>query len=191
MNRSDYVSAKERTRRAEEFSPHYRGAKRATQCGESATDKLQYRTTWLMRWTARHLGVAVSKAVFVSRCTLALAQTRLDLLVAGYEHALRMISTTRCRSPQALPIDEAMEICRVVNGVGRRVNAKCLERSLAARRLLLARGVDAALRIGVRRDEKGEFCAHAWLEYNNVVINDVAQVTRQFQTIHDPGVSVH
>jgi len=150
MDRSDYVSAKERTRRAEDFSPHYRGARRTAPCGESATEKLQYRTTWLMRWTLDHIQTAASRAGLIFRCGFAIARTRLDLVVAGYEHALRMIGATGCKSQHALAIDEAMELCRVVNGVGRRVNAKCLERSLAARRMLLARGVDAALRIGVR-----------------------------------------
>jgi len=191
MDRSDYISPKERTSRAEGFSPHYRGARRISECGESSTEKLQYRTTFLLRWTRDRVRDVASRLSLWTRCAMALVQTRFDLCVAGYEHSLRMINRTGRNSSHSLAIDEAMELCRVVNGVGRRVNAKCLERSLAARRMLLARGVDAALRIGVRRDEAGEFCAHAWLEYNDVVINDIAQVTRQFQTIHDPGVSVH
>ncbi len=188
MNRSDFVTPEDRARG---FSPAYRGSARGAPCDTDGNGSLQFRTAVALSWTLKRLQAGLSSAITALRCLLALAQTRFELFVVGYDHALRMISATRRKTSAALELDEAMELCRVVNGVGRRVNAKCLERSLAARRLLLAKGVDATLKIGVCRDEDGEFRAHAWLEYQNIVINDIAQVTRQFETIHDPGVSVH
>lgn len=188
MNRSDFISPQDRAR---DFSPAYRGTSRGAPCGPDDARNLQFRTAVAFRWTMKRLQSGAQIALDATRCLLALAQTKFELFVVGYDHALRMISVTRQKTHQPLELDEAIELCRVVNGVGRRVNAKCLERSLAARRLLLAKGVDAQLKIGVCRNESGEFRAHAWLEYENVVINDIAQVTRQFETIHDPGVSVH
>lgn len=46
----------------------------------------------------------------------------------------------------------------------------CLARSIVLTRLLKGQGVEARLRIGVRKDEKG-FEAHAWVEAAGIVLN--------------------
>ncbi len=47
--------------------------------------------------------------------------------------------------------------------------ATCLVRALAGQILLSQYGYDSNIKIGVSRD-KGEFEAHAWLEYGNYVV---------------------
>lgn len=47
----------------------------------------------------------------------------------------------------------------------------CLHRSLALQRMLLRRGVDARLRIGIGR-KPALFPGHAWLEVEGLVVND-------------------
>lgn len=46
----------------------------------------------------------------------------------------------------------------------------CLTNALAAHVLLARRGYVSNLRIGVTRDEKGEFTAHAWLEQEGAIL---------------------
>jgi hypothetical protein len=49
-------------------------------------------------------------------------------------------------------------------------HATCLTKALAAQILMARFGHKPLLRIGVRRDESGNFQAHAWLEDGGVVI---------------------
>ena len=46
----------------------------------------------------------------------------------------------------------------------------CLTNALAAHVLLARRGYVSNLRIGVTRDDKGEFTAHAWLEQEGEIL---------------------
>ena len=59
-----------------------------------------------------------------------------------------------------------------VRTVGRAfpVISTCLTNALAAHVLLARRGYRSNLRIGVTRDEKGEFTAHAWLEQEGAIL---------------------
>ena len=50
--------------------------------------------------------------------------------------------------------------------------APCLQRSLALREWLSRGDIDTELKLGVRRDKRGAFMAHAWLEYEGKIIND-------------------
>jgi len=49
--------------------------------------------------------------------------------------------------------------------------ATCLTRALALQVLLHHGGYPAALQIGVRKDEKGQFQAHAWVESQGRIID--------------------
>jgi hypothetical protein len=60
------------------------------------------------------------------------------------------------------------------------LRSSCLPRTIVLWNLLRRRGTATDLRIGVRCDSQGEFQAHAWLEWNGEVLNDVADVGRQY-----------
>jgi len=60
----------------------------------------------------------------------------------------------------------------------------CLRRSLALRLLLARRGVEAGLVLGVRK-EGAAIEGHAWLQINGTVINDRADIARQFTPLQD------
>lgn len=186
--RADYLGASDRLGGHNSLEDEHSSRVR---CGDGSARAPQFRTVFWARQVGQRCGAAMGTLWLLLRCVTALLRTRLDLYIAGYDHTLRMITAEQRNVESPMPVDEVLDLCRVVNGVGMRLGSKCLERSLAARRLLLLRGVDARLIIGVRRADGGEFMAHAWLEHNNVIVNDIAQVTRDFQTIHDPGVSVH
>jgi hypothetical protein len=50
------------------------------------------------------------------------------------------------------------------------LGSTCLSTALVAQALLQRHGYEAKLRLGVRRDLKGVFTAHAWLEREGIVI---------------------
>jgi Transglutaminase-like superfamily len=56
----------------------------------------------------------------------------------------------------------------------------CLKQSLVLWILLRSQGIISELRIGVQR-ESTKFSAHAWVEYQGVVLNDTDDVRQRFQ----------
>ncbi|WP_310423349.1 lasso peptide biosynthesis B2 protein [Chamaesiphon sp. VAR_48_metabat_135_sub] len=56
----------------------------------------------------------------------------------------------------------------------------CLKQSLVLWILLRSQGIISELRIGVQR-ESDKFSAHAWVEYQGVVLNDTEDVRQRFQ----------
>lgn len=57
--------------------------------------------------------------------------------------------------------------------------ANCLQRSFVLWWLLRRRGIDTQLRIGVRK-RGARFEAHAWLEYDGIVLNDDADISTRY-----------
>lgn len=60
--------------------------------------------------------------------------------------------------------------------------ARCLQRSLALLWWLGSRGVGAELQIGVRKDGR-ELQAHAWVEYQGMVLNDHQHIPTVFSPL--------
>jgi hypothetical protein len=63
--------------------------------------------------------------------------------------------------------------------------ANCLKRSMVLWYLLRRQGIVSELRIGVQ-NEVGKFQAHAWVEYQNVVLNDNQNVRQHFAMFERP-----
>ena len=63
--------------------------------------------------------------------------------------------------------------------------SNCLKQSLVLWQLLHRQGIESELRIGVRRD-RGEFEAHAWVEYQGIALNEVRDVREDFVTFNSP-----
>jgi len=61
------------------------------------------------------------------------------------------------------------------------LRSSCLPRTIVLWSLLRQRGIATDVRIGARGNSQGEFQAHAWLEWNGEVLNDVADVGRQYR----------
>ena len=64
------------------------------------------------------------------------------------------------------------------------VTTTCLQRTMALWWLLRWHGLDSQIRIGAVRSEEG-ILAHAWLERNEVVVNDRADVAGRFMAFKD------
>jgi Transglutaminase-like superfamily len=58
--------------------------------------------------------------------------------------------------------------------------ANCLKQSLVLWFLLRAQGIISELRIGVQT-ESAKFAAHAWVEYQGIVLNDTDDVHQRYQ----------
>ncbi|NKB18796.1 MAG: lasso peptide biosynthesis B2 protein [Pseudanabaena sp. CRU_2_10] len=63
--------------------------------------------------------------------------------------------------------------------------ANCLKRSLVLWYLLRRQGIVSELRIGVQQGGV-EFQAHAWVEYQNIVLNDTPNVRQHFVMFERP-----
>jgi hypothetical protein len=63
--------------------------------------------------------------------------------------------------------------------------ANCLKQSLVLWILLRFQGIISELRIGVQR-ESNKFSAHAWVEYQGVVLNDTDDVHQRFHAFDRP-----
>jgi hypothetical protein len=67
--------------------------------------------------------------------------------------------------------EKALKLARAVTRASNYVpKATCLTQALTVQALLRREGLSADLHIGVAKDEKGQFQAHAWLENNGTII---------------------
>lgn len=89
---------------------------------------------------------------------------RIALWIAPFRWLQRQVARrSRMRSTRAFVAPE--RIVWAVRATARRVpRATCLTQALAGKLLLEQNGCPVELRIGVGRDDAGQFRAHAWLE---------------------------
>ena len=66
------------------------------------------------------------------------------------------------------------------------LRSSCLPRTIVLWSLLRRRGIATDIRIGASSNSQGELQAHAWLEWNGEVINDVADVGSQYVPFNRP-----
>ena len=83
------------------------------------------------------------------------------------------LSITRSENERTAPPDAVTLTARLVNSADRHglVHATCLAKSLTLWWLLERQGVDAQLRVGIRKDNE-KFQAHAWVERDGVALNE-------------------
>jgi len=87
---------------------------------------------------------------------------------------------------QAKPRLQAEEILRLLQAAARRcpVGSTCLTRALAGQLLLRKAGIESRLCIGVMRDQRRAFQAHAWLERDgNVILGGSDEEIRQWSLL--------
>ncbi|HYJ80996.1 MAG TPA: lasso peptide biosynthesis B2 protein [Longimicrobiaceae bacterium] len=117
-----------------------------------------------------------------SYARLPAAERRLALravaLVVAFRIALWTLPASRVLAaaprPRARPAHAGIapeRIARLVRAGARRIPAaSCLTRALAARWLLAEAAQPSTLHFGHRRDHRGRFAAHAWLEHGGQVL---------------------
>ena len=87
----------------------------------------------------------------------------------------------------------ASDITRIVSVAAQHgfYRASCLRKSLLTWGFLRRDGITSALCFGVRMSDR-RLEAHAWLEYNGMVLNDSANIHEQYQALDEalPGIKL-
>lgn len=118
-------------------------------------------------------------AVQVMTYAVGLRFTQLSLRLFGFRRTVRILG--------ALPVRfdaDASQIPRWVASVDR-VTAQprvpsCLDRSVFLWFVMRLHGVDGELRIGVSPAVGGRIDGHAWVEHEDIVVNDEPDVVERF-----------
>src|SRR5580700_8903956 len=133
----------------------------------------------------------------VLEATGGLLATWIGLRLIGFRRWERVLAvfapTVNTTGPaQGASLQEsALLVARMLEAAARNLffRANCLEQSLVLGWLLRRRGIDAALRIGARK-EADRFEAHAWVELDSQVLNDASAEHRHFVPFEKPILSM-
>lgn len=127
------------------------------------------------------------KVPSVLRCGLTILVLKLSLTVLGFARTLSLIRhrvdpVSRLEGTDVNAV-KAAEHAVAMAGAFYPGRALCLEQSLALYYLLRRQGIPVTYCQGVQAHP---FAAHAWVEYDGVVINDVGERVRPFARL--PGL---
>jgi hypothetical protein len=138
-----------------------------------------------MRALAKFLKLGWSDRLFLVRCVVTVASVRLGLSLLSYNTLRRWLAATTAL--QAASDDVAQRIAwGVVNAARIVPGATCLTQAFAAQLLLAHAGYRSQMRIGVAKDERGQFIAHAWLISNErVVIGGSSEDLQRYVSLTD------
>lgn len=122
------------------------------------------------------------KKLFLQALFLLLV-VHVSLIVFGFNKTKDSLSRfiAQTKTPPNNP-DELINLIATVVKIGSRYSrlwASCLRRSLVLWFLLAREGIKSDLKIGVRQNQ-GKMDAHAWVEVNQVVLNDQPNIAQQF-----------
>lgn len=121
------------------------------------------------------------RRVFI-KVALLLSAIRLALWVLPFGILRRLMEGTADKNPvkQVNDHPDIEIIIRAVKSTSRYIpKATCLTQAIAARYLLSRLGSRAELRIGVNREGKEDFNAHAWLEcQGKIIIGDFEGISK-------------
>ena len=148
------------------------------------------------RWK-RFRRLSVFERGIVLEATGGLLATWIGLRLIGFRRWERVLevfapSANTTLAAQGASIQEcALRIARMQAAAARNLffRSNCLERSLVLWWLLRRCGINAALRIGARKDSE-RFEAHAWVELGSQVLNDASAEHRHFVPFEKPILSL-
>lgn len=141
------------------------------------------------------------KLSWVERCQLLQAFVLMPLMIPG----LRMFGFQRMQqllrygmssdigfdrkksNSEEKVLIECQKITRIVNIAANHnpVFSTCLHRSLVLWLLLGREGITSDLRLGAKKTD-GQFDAHAWVEYQGIVLNDTQDVQQRYAVFGAP-----
>ncbi len=120
--------------------------------------------------------------------TAGFLSTWLGLRLFGYSRWKNVLTRFSQKSrPAILTFEQAQLLANLSTATARRflLRTNCLEQSLVIWFLLRRRGIPATLRFGGRK-EHDRFAAHAWVEWQNIVLNDEGGVHAEFAPFEEP-----
>lgn len=109
----------------------------------------------------------------------------------GFKYVCDYLKTYKQKTTNAnkymtneLTIEELIQLCDMIRlNCQRHIlrkRALCLHQSVVGFYLLMKKGIDVELCIGA---STSTFAAHAWLERNNVVLNDDPQIKEKYELL--------
>jgi Transglutaminase-like superfamily len=137
-----------------------------------------------MRRVRRFLLLPGREKLLLLQAALLLSTTRTALALLPFQTVRRSLSRL-ARPKHTLPPQQS-DVNRIVWATEAAVRrlpwiGTCLTQALTAHVLLGRIGYDTNLRIGVTRDDAGEFVAHAWLEKDDeVVIGELGEELQRY-----------
>jgi hypothetical protein len=110
----------------------------------------------------------------------------LGLRLLGLARFQALLQRSKASGNAAMTLPDMQALGELVNIAARQTLGPetCLTRSLLLHWLLLRRGVENQLRIGVRLNQ-GALDAHAWVECEGIPVNDRPDVSLQFASFGD------
>ena len=138
-----------------------------------------------MRALARFLRLGWTDKLLLVRCVFMVASVRLGLSLFSYATLRRWLATAAAL--QTASDDVAQRIAwGVVNAARIVPGATCLTQAFAAQLMLARAGYRSQMRIGVAKDERDRFIAHAWLIINDrVVVGGSAEDLQRYVSLTD------
>ena len=131
--------------------------------------------------------------VTLVRAFLLLPATALGLRVFGFNRVLALLVRVLPDAGSSRSGDAGQRLAattaQLVGIAARRgpLRVTCLPRSLTLWRMLRNQGIDAELRIGVRR-VAGLLDAHAWVEHGGLPLNDASNVAEKYAAFDGSAV---
>ena len=128
---------------------------------------------------------------YLARAAFWLPTTAIMLRLIGYQRTLAIYdrdkTTPHSRTVTDRDEDAARTVARVVNIAANHgfYRARCLVKSLVLLKFLNQCSIPCNVVLGTSIQNNG-FSAHAWVECNGIVINDVADVRRRYKTFVSP-----
>ena len=136
--------------------------------------------------------LAPSERGLFIRAMLLLAVTGLGLRLVSFRQIQGVLGPVNSGVGKALsPVEaaaQAVQTARIVAAAARHgpYRANCLPTSLVLRHLLIRQGIQADLRVGVRRADCGGLDAHAWVEHAGKPLIDRSDVHQRFAPFDQP-----
>jgi hypothetical protein len=121
-----------------------------------------------MRRLRKFLRLSVAEQRLLSKAALLLGMIGLGLKLLPFRTLRRLVD--RLSKPVGKARFSIEQVSWAVELAGCYVPGTCLSRALAAQVLLARQGHPAVLHIGVLRERKSQFMAHAWLESGGQVV---------------------
>ena len=136
--------------------------------------------TGLQRW----MELSIAERLIFLQALFLLPLAGLVLRFGRYQSiltTLQKMTPLKDRRSRVDPLPAALRMAEMVNAAARRgpYDATCLRRSLVLWWILRRKGIDSKLRIGARM-EGDIFSAHAWVEFNDTVLNDSQDVRKRY-----------
>jgi hypothetical protein len=130
------------------------------------------------------------EAALLGAALALLPVTAIGLQLAGFQRLHRWLQHCGPRRTRGIvpgPENAAYEAARMVTAAARYslIGKTCLPQAMVLSFLLQRMGLDGELRIGVRQESR-ELKAHAWVEWEGRILNDMADVHERYAAFAGP-----